>query len=103
MGLEPVQVHVRKFVVLGQGDDRHHRRTVLEEVQVVQGCRVITGGLVLFQRCAIALGLDRQQADAFDRLGHLVEVRQVDGAEEQVVDVQTRLVLLEHFEFIRIR
>ena len=101
MGLEPVQVHVRQLVVLGQGDDRHHRRAVLEEVQVVQGRGVVARGLVLLQRGAVAARLDRQQADALDGLGLLVEVRQVDGAEEQVVDVQARLLALEHLELVR--
>jgi hypothetical protein len=57
-------------------------------VQVVQRRGVVAGVLVLLQRRLVALGFDRQQADAFDGLGDLVEVRQVDGAEEQVVDVQ---------------
>ncbi len=69
----------------------------------MQRGRVVTGILVLLQRGPIALGLDRQQADAFDRLGHFVEVRQVDGTEEQVVDVQTLWLFLEHLELVAAR
>ncbi|MNJ37860.1 hypothetical protein D3C77_326960 [compost metagenome] len=103
MGLEPVQVHVRQLVVLGQRDNRDHRRAILEKVQVVQGRSVVARGLVLLQRRPIALGFDRQQADALDRLGLCVEVGQVDGAKEQVIDVQGLLIFLEHLEFVRAR
>ena len=103
VGLEPVEVHVGQLVVLGQRDDGDHRRAVLEEVQVAKLGGVVLGLLVLLQRFAVALGLDRQQADALDGLGHLVEVRQVDGAEEQVVDIQPCRLFVQHPELVQRR
>ncbi len=101
MALEPVEIEIGQLVVFRQRDNRHHRRAVLEKVQVTQHASIVAGVLVVIERLAIAIRFDRQQADAFDRLGVLVEMRQVDRAEKEVVDVQPCRFALEDLELFR--
>ena len=66
----------------------------------MQGRGVVVGILVLLQRSTITLGFDRQEANASNGLRHFFEVREIDRAEEQVVDVKKLRLFMENLELV---